>query len=57
MDPKDKLRPCPFCDGKARFTQDDSGRWWFRCCFCHITGGPFNSKDDAEKTWDSRTGR
>ena len=61
----DKLKPCPFCGGKAEihncmeFENDTlaliySGKSGVHCSECHCATIPYGSKDEAIEVWNRR---
>lgn len=58
----DKVKPCPFCGGDARFYYMKR-HWWTRrnpfvfvaCKVCHATSNLKDTIAEAEKVWNTRT--
>ena len=55
----DKLKPCPFCGGKARVRMYSNSwvDWWLASCpQCHIsqTGNGYEYEVEAIKAWNRR---
>lgn len=49
----EKLKPCPFCGGKA----EDGGFWWhvIKCGNCGVKTGSYASWKEAVKAWNKRS--
>ena len=48
-----KLKPCPFCGGKAK--KEEIGRdWHIRCKDCQSSTGRCPTPEEAEETWNRR---
>lgn len=55
-----KLKPCPFCGGKANVIYDDMGKWFYVACVndeCPIIaqGMWHTDMDKAIEEWNTRT--
>ena len=57
----EKLKPCPFCGGKAKLQRDVIGllfkpRLWYsvRCSWCEISTVKSNSRDFVIECWNRR---
>ena len=59
-----KLKPCPFCGGKAELLKDELGRtsdWWYAACSnldCGIYAQTADrpTPQEAAKLWNRRAG-
>ena len=49
-----KLRPCPFCGGRAKMTAEGGDRWVL-CTKCNSSSGVFESERDAARAWNDRS--
>lgn len=49
-----KLKPCPFCGGKAESFQDYMG-WFVVQCKCGIGTLHYSTLEAAVKAWNRRT--
>lgn len=63
----EKLKPCPFCGGKARFTdlgvEGEFSDWAVECKCCGIVmlavaeePGDITTKKECVKSWNNRPG-
>lgn len=53
---KDKLLPCPFCGGKARFINFYS-LYMVECETCRAATDTDHKKENAIKIWNTRTNK
>lgn len=57
------MKPCPFCAKQEteilHVVQEDDDYWNAHCKVCHAIGPVMNTREGAEKAWDTRhyTGR
>lgn len=52
----EKLKPCPFCGGKAEACQTYDGFFWkVMCCGCGNCTLKYVNKEQAIDTWNRRT--
>lgn len=49
-----KLKPCPFCGGKAEFVRFTSGFVKVRCKKCDALAGEGSTRWDASGAWNTR---
>lgn len=59
IDDNDRLKPCPFCGGKATFDHDDNEWSWIECCACGAsTNARVSAMDDCKplllEQWNNR---
>lgn len=47
------LKPCPFCNGKAEF-ENNNGEWFVFCEKCGSMTVPFETKPEAVAAWNTR---
>ena len=47
----EKLKPCPFCGGKAIF-EENTGTFFIHCESCCAFTPDFNTKEQAIKAWN-----
>lgn len=47
-----KLKPCPFCGGKA--VKIGRNVFWVRCCGCGAGTSVFDSEKEAKEAWNRR---
>lgn len=47
----DKLKPCPFCGGEAKWFNTESKVYCVKCC---CSTAAFIDKRDATKSWNTR---
>lgn len=53
-----KLKPCPFCGGKAILVEHPLGSLWItKCTHCGTTSGVKNRREYAEMAWNKRVGQ
>lgn len=50
----DKLKPCPFCGGKAEFILEGIVIGRVRCSHCRISQTKLKTKKKAIKSWNRR---
>ena len=48
-----KLKPCPFCGGRAELREDHDNSWVI-CPNCQISLEGFEDSDDAVAAWNTR---
>ena len=48
-----KLKPCPFCGGKAEFFEGNG--FWVGCENSCVETAAYKFKDDAIEAWNMRT--
>lgn len=48
-----KLKPCPFCGGKAEYMRGDRYKW-VHCTSCLATTGNYYTVKDAAQAWNRR---
>lgn len=57
-----KLKPCPFCGGKAHYGQAikdiDTYTWvkWVYCTSCKATTGKSTNRAEVVRAWNQRVG-
>ena len=51
----EKLKPCPFCGGKA-YVDDPNYNYVVRCYKCRVSTAWYADKNKALKAWNTRTG-
>ena len=49
---EDRLKPCPFCGGKARLSIDEVS--WIYCEECCAETDCFDRKEEAIEAWNTR---
>lgn len=49
----DELKPCPFCNGKAEF-ENDNKEWFVFCEKCGSMTVLFETKPEAKDAWNAR---
>ena len=53
-----KLKPCPFCGGKAEINNlikfDNNDRFWVECKECGIGTKIYDSEQEATEAWNRR---
>jgi len=49
-----KLKPCPFCGGRAILYVWDSERWSVKCEKCNITTSPYGKCALTQEIWNRR---
>lgn len=57
MEEKDKLKPCPFCGGKARIMNAGYPHWVYCTkCGAKVHGGKFGEEGEkaSKKAWNRR---
>ena len=51
-----KLKPCPFCGGKAETRLCVGGSWYIvKCTECKATTDVLRGEDEATSAWNKRT--
>ncbi len=50
----DKLKPCPFCGGKAMISGCDGGEWIVICNVCDASIGYKGTEREAIEEWNCR---
>ena len=48
-----KLKPCPFCGGKAEL-QSAVGEYWVLCLTCKVSSDSISNDDTIIKRWNTR---
>lgn len=53
---EEKLKPCPFCGGKAYANETDWKGWWHGWVICEKCGAKIEkqTKDEAIEAWNKR---
>lgn len=55
---ENKLKPCPFCGGKAKARENFIGQWYVSCNDCNTIvwteSDDYKSKNEAIKAWSRR---
>ena len=58
-----KLKPCPFCGGKAKFVLGERYREehkqsndWIECSSCSVETAYFVTPEEAAEAWNKRAG-
>jgi len=51
-----KLKPCPFCGGRAKLKSDATEKLWWIICQgkCLATIPPMDGKEDIIEAWNMR---
>ena len=52
-----KLKPCPFCGGKAETYPYYFNEWYIGCGECSCDLGVFDTKEEAIEAWNKRVPR
>lgn len=59
-----KLKPCPFCGGKAKFALGERYREehkqsndWIECSSCSVETAYFDTPEEAAEAWNKRAGQ
>lgn len=47
-----KLKPCPFCEGKA--VTIGGNIFWVRCCECGAETSTYVYREEAKEAWNRR---
>lgn len=47
-----KLKPCPFCGGKAKIVKTYT--IWVKCINCHASANCHSTKKEAAAAWNRR---
>jgi Lar family restriction alleviation protein len=51
---RERLKPCPFCGGRAGIRKIMSVNAWIVCLRCHVTTGNEVSEHVARAAWNRR---
>lgn len=52
---REKLKPCPFCGGKAQVYQDYTSHYLVQCTKCGITTLHYGDTQSPKDVWNRRT--